>query len=444
MAHLPFFSSGLGVLTPSQELEFQRRQMDLYSPRFKNALILVSACTWVFYLLGRYKSAAPSSLGFYCGLFQAYVVLNFFLLDSRNQIRTIVNYLTPVFPVFILYLFMILYAPYLPSKGMILQTQVIPILVIIAGYALEKLSPVYAMMTGLVTSIFFLKLREKIPAFAELPDWQVWTQLILTNAMGTFIAIDHGVIARTQFKLEKDVQRKKRIADKLIDRVFPAQVARELKSTRSNIARDYENVTIMFADIVNYTKISASLPPKQLVAMLHELFNQFDHLADRYGVEKIKTIGDAYMAACGCPQSAPDHAQRVAKFALAIMKQVKKFNQKYGTELNIRVGIHTGSVIAGVITGKRISFDMWGDAVNLTSRIQTSVEPGEIVLSEKTARLLSRDFDLSDVKMVELKGIGITPVRKLRGDLRNQQRSLKDLSQRSGLFYSKIRLRAAS
>jgi class 3 adenylate cyclase len=443
MAGLPYFSTGLGVLKSNQEMEFQYRQMDLYSPRFKLALILVSLCTWMFYLITRYKTIQSPNVGLYFGLFQGWIVFNYILLDARNRWRLFANYMTPVFPVFILYIFMALYAPYLPNKGMILQTQVVPVLVIIASYALEKLSPVYAILTGLVSSLFFLYLRAKIPAFAELPNWQIITQLSLANGLGVFISLDQGMIARTQFKLEKDIERKKRVADKLIARVFPAQVARELKATGSNMARDYKNVTIMFADIVNYTKISSGLPPKQLVAMLHELFNQFDRLADHYGVEKIKTIGDAYMAASGCPQSAPDHAQRIARFSLALIKQVAKFNQKFGTDLNIRIGIHSGPVIAGVITGKRISFDMWGDAVNVASRVQTNADPGEILVSEKTAELLQREFSLSDLRFAELKGLGLTKVRQLVCEVRSPKHSLKSLSQQSGLYHPKVALKVA-
>lgn len=413
MARLHYFSDGLGVLNARQEVEFQNRQMDLYRPTLKKGVILVSCAIWALYFVGKYKAEVHPRLGLYCALYQVLLIGNFLMLNSRRVTRILLKYFTPIYPILILYFFMTLYAPYLPSSGLILQTQVVPILILVAIYSFEKLRPNYAIVSAILYTIVFLYLRLRIPVFAQLPQWQVVVQVVFAHVLGLFLVFDQGRSARIQFKLEKDLEKKKIISDKLIERVFPGSVAKELRTKKTNMARIYPDVTILFADIVNYTKITAITPPKQLVALLHEMFHQFDNLAERHGVEKIKTIGDAYMAAAGCPENAPDHAERVARFAISLMKQIDKFNRKFGTDFSIRIGIHTGPVIGGVISDKRISFDLWGDAVNLTSRIQTNADPGEILVSEAAAKILHTSFMLSDSCIMELKGVGSTSVWRL-------------------------------
>lgn len=423
------FCPGFGVLSPREELEFQRHQIDIVSPYLKRSLILLSAGIWLFYYFNRTKIGAENPIGHYFTLFQMYMIFVFATLDTRNKLRMFINHTAPVFTGFIIYIFMTHYVPHLPSQVVIFQSQVVPMLTIVGIYAFEKISPYLAIIHGVLISLLFFKLRSKIPELNHSPEWQIWTQILIANALGIAIAIEHAVISRVQFKLQKKLDRKNKVANSLINCVFPEQVALDLKTIRAPIARHYDNVTIIFADIVNYTELSAKMTPHKLISMLRKLFKSFDQQAEIHNVEKIKTIGDAYMAACGCPQPTHDHARNVIKFALALRKKITQFNDKFCTSINIRIGIHTGPVVGGVITGKRMSFDLWGDTVNVASRIQSIAAPGMIMVSEKTAEMLGQEFLLSTAKLSDLKSIGLTPVRILHG----YKPKLPDVALRDGV-----------
>jgi len=155
------------------------------------------------------------------------------------------------------------------------------------------------------------------------------------------------------------------------------------------------------------------MDPKLLVTLLNELFSRFDELASRHGIEKIKTIGDAYMAVSGCPEVDDQHAIRMVSFALQLEEVVVQFNEEFGSDFKVKVGIASGSVMGGVIGKKRISFDLWGDVVNLASRIESVGRGGDVSISESTAKLVSGSFQLSEPKIVDLKGKGLTPIYTL-------------------------------
>ena len=223
--------------------------------------------------------------------------------------------------------------------------------------------------------------------------------------------------SRQNFKFSRVAEKEREISDSLIKRVFPEIIGQELRSRGSNLARTYQNVTVLLADLANFTRITTTMEPKQLVTILHELFHRFDQLAEQHGVEKIKTIGDAYMAASGCPTQASNHTERMAYFALELQNTMQSFNKSFKTDFQIRIGIDSGPVVGGVISGKRISFDIWGETVNLASRLQTVAEPGEIILSDATSKALRGAFVVSEYRMVDLKGLGAMPVARLISSL---------------------------
>ena len=195
-------------------------------------------------------------------------------------------------------------------------------------------------------------------------------------------------------------------AEKLLLNILPEPVAQELKSQKKVIAQSSREVTILFADIVGFTNLAESRQPHQIIEILNRVFSVFDRLTDTHRLEKIKTIGDAYMVVGGLPNFMPEHASSVARFALDIMKEIGKFRFKDGTRLQLRVGMHTGPVVAGVIGEKKFIYDVWGDSVNVASRLESHSLPGRIHISEQTADFLRDEFILEKRGTVELKGKG--------------------------------------
>ncbi|WCL49267.1 ammonium transporter [Leptospira sp. GIMC2001] len=196
-------------------------------------------------------------------------------------------------------------------------------------------------------------------------------------------------------------------AERLLLNILPDSVAQELKGEENKvIAKSFQEVTILFADIVGFTRISESMTPHQVVEMLNMIISVFDRLTDKYGLEKIKTIGDAYMVVGGVPNPLPNHADAIAGFALDIQNQIKKFTWKTGEPLQMRMGINSGPVVAGVIGEKKFIYDIWGDAVNVASRLESHGIPGKIQISERTAKLLDGRFELEERGEIEVKGKG--------------------------------------
>lgn len=195
-------------------------------------------------------------------------------------------------------------------------------------------------------------------------------------------------------------------AETLLLNVLPAPVAERLKREPGVIADDFPEVTIMFCDIVDFTSLSADRSARDIVDLLNGVFTAFDKLADKYGLEKIKTIGDAYMVAGGLPTPRPDHAEAVAAMALDMRDALRAWNEERGTGLEVRIGIHTGPAVAGVIGIKKFIYDIWGDAVNTASRMESHGLPGEIQVSEETYKRIRGRFDLRPRGVIPVKGKG--------------------------------------
>ncbi|MDD1413572.1 adenylate/guanylate cyclase domain-containing protein [Dolichospermum sp. ST_con] len=195
-------------------------------------------------------------------------------------------------------------------------------------------------------------------------------------------------------------------SEQLLLNILPAEIAQQLKQQQSAIANRFDEVTILFADIVNFTELAAQISPIELVNSLNQIFSCFDRLAQTYGLEKIKTIGDAYMVVGGLPNPHPDHAVAVAKMALDMQQEITKFKTATGENFQIRIGMNTGSVVAGVIGLKKFSYDLWGDAVNLASRMESHGIPGKIQVSEVTYLLIKDEFQLEERGIIKVKGRG--------------------------------------
>jgi guanylate cyclase len=195
-------------------------------------------------------------------------------------------------------------------------------------------------------------------------------------------------------------------SERLLLNVLPAPIAARLKKEERTIADRFTGVTVLFADIVGFTPLSAKMQPEELVALLDEIFSAFDAIADEHGLEKIKTIGDAYMAACGLPVPRDDHAKRVARAAMAMNAFLRDFATARGFDVSMRIGLHTGQVVAGVIGKRKFTYDLWGDTVNTASRMESHGASGRIHLSDETARALGGAFELEERGVVNVKGKG--------------------------------------
>lgn len=216
--------------------------------------------------------------------------------------------------------------------------------------------------------------------------------------------IVHDITERRRIEMELRQQRKQ--ADRLLVNILPYQIATRLKSGARTIAESFDEVTVLFADLVDFTAASGQMSPKQLVNLLNDVFSTFDRLAERHGLEKIKTIGDAYMAAGGLPVARPDHADAAALMALDMQQAMSKFLRPDGTPFQLRVGLNTGPVIAGVISMRKFAYDLWGNTVNIASRMETTGAPGRIQVTPEVYHRLHNRFLFDHRGTITVKGRG--------------------------------------
>jgi adenylate cyclase len=216
--------------------------------------------------------------------------------------------------------------------------------------------------------------------------------------------IVHDITERRRMEMELRQQRKQ--ADRLLVNILPYQIAQRLKAGTRTIAESFDEVTVLFADLVEFTAASVQMGPKELVDLLNEVFSTFDRLAEKHGLEKIKTIGDAYMAAAGLPLPRPDHIDAVALMALDMQQAIAKFNRPNHQAFQLRIGISTGPVIAGVIGMRKFAYDLWGDTVNIASRMETTGVAGRIQVTPEVYERLRHRYKFEPRGTVLVKGRG--------------------------------------
>ncbi len=235
----------------------------------------------------------------------------------------------------------------------------------------------------------------------------------LMNIMGT-TCILYAVMRYFQSQKERTLQAlevEKTRSEKLLLNVLPQSIANRLKDNDMRIADSHDSVTVLFADVVGFTQLTSSMPPTQLVDMLSQLFSVFDELAKKHGLEKIKTIGDGYMVVGSAPTHLDDHAAIVTTFAIEMFEALMTFNQEAGHQLEMRIGISSGSVVAGVIGTSKFAYDLWGDPVNMASRMEQTGLSNSIQLSEASYKLIensevAKQYDFVSRKQVQVKGKG--------------------------------------
>lgn len=269
----------------------------------------------------------------------------------------------------------------------------------------------------LTTLILSATVLERRQAEAELKQANQNLQTMAAQLQASNLALE-----KANEELERRVQERtaalqaeQQKAEELLLNILPPSIANRLKQQQNPIADGFENVTVLFADIVNFTDLSSQTSPQELVGLLNQIFSTFDRLSEEYQVEKIKTIGDAYMVVGGLPDPNPNHAIAVANMALAMQTAITTFISKDGRRFKIRIGINTGPIVAGVIGTKKFIYDLWGDTVNIASRMESHGEPGQIQVSAATYEHLKHQFFLEERGMIPVKGRGLMNTYWLKG-----------------------------
>jgi guanylate cyclase len=237
-----------------------------------------------------------------------------------------------------------------------------------------------------------------------VPRWFTSAMLALNITVGGAIVFTLLAVFAGQ---RRDAQAR---AENLLLAILPRSIAERLQAETRTIADEFSSASILFADVVDFTPLAERLPPAEVVGVLDRLFGHFDVLAERYGVEKIKTIGDCYMVAAGVPSPRPDHAQALALMALDMQAAMRSVDEVGQLGLELRIGINSGPVVAGVIGRKRFIYDLWGDAVNTASRMESHGTSGRIQITRATKELIEDEFVCEPRGSIQLKGKGETEV----------------------------------
>jgi adenylate cyclase len=244
---------------------------------------------------------------------------------------------------------------------------------------------------------YLIKLPDQVELIARIRvHSDAYRRLLERNA--AFVALERS-LADLELEREK--------SERLLRNILPEKIADRLKNGESAIADSFPEVTVLFADLKGFTEFSQHTDAQHLVGLLDEIFSAFDHLASIHGVEKIKTIGDAYMAVAGLPVPRSDHADAVASMAIGMQEAFRNVMTNRSLGLEVRIGIHSGPVVAGVIGRHKFTYDLWGDTVNLASRMESHGEPSRIHVSEATRLLLADRFRFADRGEVTVKGKGV-------------------------------------
>jgi adenylate cyclase len=261
------------------------------------------------------------------------------------------------------------------------------------------------------TLVLALALSEVVrPNGADLPYAFVRTFDVLNIVVVSFVAM----LLLVTFARGRDSAQER--VEALLLNVLPAEIAQRLQSDPNSIADHFDDASILFADVVDFTPLSSRLDAREVVGLLDRLFTSFDELVDRYDVEKIKTIGDCYMVAAGVPRRRPDHAQALAGLAFEMRECAKScLTDGPETDLRLRIGISSGPVVAGVIGRRRFLYDLWGDTVNMASRMESHGTPDAIQITRTTFELVRDDFVAEPIGLVDVKGKGEVETWRLVG-----------------------------
>jgi len=284
---------------------------------------------------------------------------------------------------------------------------VIPtIFVVIGVFTIARLRFWNAMYTAAVLCIISLAWVYRIRPLTGEVLGEKTVYLCFAYVIGLAAAYPTDRALRRDFLLGRLLVEEKSRSEFLLTHVLPSSIAQRLKEEWAIIADGYESASVLFADVVDFTPLAATYPPDQVVRYLNVVFSDFDDLLASKGLEKIKSIGDAYMAAGGLPDANPDHLAAMADFALEIQKMIAKIPSPSGKPMQLRIGIHCGPLVAGVIGNNKLSYDLWGDTVNTASRMESQGVAGQIQVTEDVVRRLQDRYDFEERGLITVKGKG--------------------------------------
>lgn len=246
-----------------------------------------------------------------------------------------------------------------------------------------------------------------LDSYAEQIAPEVTASALMSFNIPSLLSLG-AIAAATALYLLRQVERFRIRADSLLSHVLPTTIADRLKAAEAPIADEFDAVTVIFADIVGFTPLASVADPDEVVNMLNSIFSEFDDLADKHGIEKIKTIGDSYMAASGLPEPREDHVEAVIGFAADMMAAMKSRTGLNGLPIQLRIGINTGAVVAGVIGRERFIYDLWGDTVNVASRMESSGVSDRIQVTEAVRDALGDGYEFERREPIDIKGKGLT------------------------------------
>jgi len=378
----------------SDEVRLQKTLLALGSFTFIAAGALWSM---FYFLLGEY-AAGSIPLGYAIVSSLSVIVFN---LTRRYKFLLFTQLLLILFLPFLL---MIALGGFIRSSAVILWSLLSPLGALLFGEPRQALRWLAAYLSLAVISGYF----EFHPmVLSALSPTVVTTFFVLNIGTVSAIAIFLLVYFVNQKNLLFELLRQEQVkSESLLLNILPKDIAVRLKQGEETIADNYESVSIMVVDLVDFTPLSATCEPKAMVEFLSGMFSHFDQLVEKYGVEKIETVGDSYMVGAGLPIPRPDHAKVITHLALEIQAYFKRGVFLEGHQLNCRIGINSGPITAGVIERKKISYNVWGDTVNTASRMQSHGLPGQIQISQMTYELIKDDFICEPRGAISVKGKG--------------------------------------
>jgi adenylate cyclase len=290
------------------------------------------------------------------------------------------------------------------------------ILITAFTYTLLRLRFLFVVVITVVGVAAYLPYALSARYIADVSRVLAALYLVSFGVLGALAAYRLERFSRQVFLREREVDQERQRSDGLLLNILPKAIVDQLKARPGEqVVQAFDDVTVIFADAVGSTEQAARSTPEAFAATLDELFRRFDELADRHGLEKIKTIGDAYMAVAGAPVANARHAAAAVAMALEIRDVAADVRWPSGDPVAMRIGIATGPAVAGIIGYRKFAYDLWGDTVNVASRLQESADVGAILVSEPTVREISDAHELGPTQHVDLKGRGATPARVLLG-----------------------------
>jgi class 3 adenylate cyclase len=299
-----------------------------------------------------------------------------------------------------------------PGDAGVLYTSYAPLFVVMGPFLL-RMSVATELVFTAATLAFYMLFESVLGHADAVLRLSMCTTITTMGAIGALVANQQARQARHGFLQQRTIERQiaalddeRRRSEELLLNVLPPSIAERLKSSNEAIADGFAEVSVLFADIVGFTGMGERVTPAELVERLNEIFSNFDDLAEKLRLEKIKTIGDAYMVAGGLNLERHDHAEALAEMALAMQRRMAGFSESFGEALSIRIGIHTGPAVAGVIGKKKFIYDVWGDTVNTASRMESHGAPGMIHVTDAVHARLAGKYEFVARGEIDVKGKG--------------------------------------